>query len=138
MPKAVEGGRYARPVCPRRGVVEDGPCRPVPDGAAEVNEGIRHQGACLKSNSVGARQKRASLIVARHRPRLAVFKITASSKSPRAASPVRENAMAPQCPSSAANKPAIRIACSALRASFGSHATMSPLSSDRLKASATK
>jgi hypothetical protein len=39
-----------------------------------------------------------------------VFKITASSNSPRAGSPVHENAMAPQCSSSAANEVAIRIA----------------------------
>jgi len=49
---------------------------------------------------------------------------------------VRENAMAPQCPSVAANDPAMRIAWSELRASFGSHATMPP-SSDRMNASTT-
>src|ERR1700677_328012 len=66
-----------------------------------------------------------------------VFRITASSKSPSVGSPVRENAMAPQCPSSAAILPAMRIAWSELRASFGSHAMISPPSSDRVKASAT-
>jgi hypothetical protein len=44
--------------------------------------------------------------------------------------------MAPQCPSVAAKESAMRIAWFELRASFGSHATMSP-SSDRMNANAT-
>ena len=46
--------------------------------------------------------------------------------------------MAPQCPSLFASKPATRIACSELRASFGSRATISPPSLDFMKARATQ
>jgi hypothetical protein len=54
-----------------------------------------------------------------------VFKITASSKRPRPGSPVRENAMAPQCPAVFASEPAIRTAWSELGL-FRVAATMSP------------
>ena len=47
-----------------------------------------------------------------------VFRITASSKSPRAGSPVRENAVAPQWPFAAASVRANRIAWSELRTLF--------------------
>src|SRR6185437_5084570 len=77
--------------------------------------------------------------VVRSRPSstsLIVFKITASSKSPTAGSPVRENAIAPQCGCVAAKLFAMRMAWSALRASLGSVATISPFS-ERMKASTT-
>jgi hypothetical protein len=52
-------------------------------------------------------------------------------------SAVRENAIAPQCSSFAANETTVWMACSALRICIASQATISPPSSDRLNASAT-
>ena len=69
---------------------------------------------------VGSNQSLDRPLIVRHQPHQPFFKITASCKVPEGwGRRSAKTLMAPQRPLILANEPALRIACSELRASFG-------------------